>query len=83
MDLELIIPEKNGAHYFFNNKCSDDLKEIIYLKETGFSLQEIQRIFALKRLAGIKAYDDRAYYKQIFVGKRDALIEGKKEHRIC
>ncbi|MCU5160467.1 MerR family transcriptional regulator, partial [Bacillus pacificus] len=51
MDLSLIIPEKKGGHYFFDEYCQTDLELILYYKDLGFSLNEIKELFFYKNLA--------------------------------
>ncbi|HDR7607879.1 TPA: MerR family transcriptional regulator, partial [Bacillus mycoides] len=51
MDLGLIIPEKKGGHYFFDEYCQKDVELILEYKWLGFSLNEIKELFLYKSLA--------------------------------
>ncbi len=72
MDLKLIIAEKKGGHYDFDEKCEEQLKEILSLKEMGFSLEEVKRVFNFNRIGKLSPYQDNRYYLSIFQNK---LIE--------
>lgn len=78
MELGLIIPEKNGAQYEFDNKCSNDIEEVKWLKEHKFSLSEIQKLFVIKRLTNLGEEADREYYRSFFTEKRDRLVKEKE-----
>lgn len=75
MDLELIIPERIGGHYSFDDICRRDMKEILWYKAAGFSLSEIQRIFIIKRFTGVKSKSDADYMKNLFLAKREELLK--------
>ncbi len=76
INLELIIPKKNGSHFFFDNKCSDDLIEVIQLKNLGFSLKEIQKLLIFNRLSGInKTEEDKCYILDILNDKYKELVD--------
>ncbi len=66
MDLSLIIPEKKGGHYFFDEYCQTDLELILYYKDLGFSLNEIKELFFYKNLAKSMNYEKR-YFLPIFI----------------
>ncbi|SFB09246.1 MULTISPECIES: MerR family transcriptional regulator [unclassified Bacillus (in: firmicutes)] len=69
MDLGLIVPEKNGSHYFFDERCQKDLELILEYKGMGFSLNEIKTIFLYKNLGEFTAYEDDAYYQSLYKNK--------------
>lgn len=69
MQLNLLIPEKRGGHYHFNQDCQSDMEEILKLKEMDFSLQEIKEIFHFKRIGKLSAYQRDNYYQSIYKEK--------------
>ena len=79
MELMLIIPEKVGGQYEFDSRCQNDLEEILWLKSADFSLQEIQKVFTLKRLTNLKDDEDMAYYKSLFNIKKQKLLTRRIE----
>jgi DNA-binding transcriptional MerR regulator len=74
MDLELIIPERMGGHYSFDDTCRRDMGEILWYKTAGFSLSEIQRIFIIKRFTGVKSRSDIEYMRNLFIVKKEELL---------
>lgn len=79
MELMLLIPEKVGGQYGFDSRCQSDLEEILWLKAADFSLQEIQKIFTLKRLTNLKNDEDRDYYRSLFTNKKQKLLARRIE----
>jgi len=79
MDLELIIPDKKGGHYFFGQKEVSDLKEILELKEIKFTLSEIQRIVTYSRLSQLRTKEDKSYIRKALSAKLDKLEIEKHE----
>ncbi|MBF7154713.1 MULTISPECIES: MerR family transcriptional regulator [Bacillus] len=73
MDLGLIIPEKKGGHYFFDEYCQTDLEIILQYKELGFSLNEIKELFFYKNLAKSMNYEKDTFYQSLFKLKYDKV----------
>jgi len=69
MDLGLIIPEKRGGHYDFDERCLKDLQEILLFKKMGFTLSEIKALFMYKRLGKLTPYQEEEYYIEWFKNK--------------
>lgn len=77
MDLGLIVPEKKGGHYFFDERCQNDLEQILELKGMAFSLNEIKVISRYKNFGKLTHYEEDAYYQSLFMDKYK-----KTEHEI-
>jgi len=69
MELNLLNPEKNGGHYNFDEKCEEQMREILNLKKMDFSLQEIKKIFNFKRIGKLSTYQKNSYYQSIYKNK--------------
>ncbi|MGN4443595.1 methyltransferase domain-containing protein [Bacillus cereus group sp. MYBK79-1] len=73
MDLGLIIPEKKGGHYFFDEYCQKDIELILEYKWLGFSLNEIKEFFLYKNLAKSINYEKDNFYQSLFKVKYERL----------
>ncbi|CAM4270115.1 Glycerate kinase [Bacillus manliponensis] len=69
MDLGLIVPEKKGGHYFFDERCQKDLELILQFKGMGFQLNEIKMIFLYERFSQLTNYEKSEYYQSLFMNK--------------
>ncbi|MDP5276543.1 MerR family transcriptional regulator [Chengkuizengella axinellae] len=81
MDLGLIAPEKKTGQYQFDEKCNKEMKDIIYLKDLGFTLQEIKTIFQYKRLGKLSALQNNQYYKKLFEEKFNEVEQKINEYQ--
>lgn len=84
MDLGLIIPEKKGGHYFFDEYCQKDVELILEYKWLGFSLNEIKELFLYKSLAKSINYEKDTFYQSLFKLKYEKVeheIKNLKERR--
>ena len=75
MDLGLIVSEKQGGQYYFDEKCQKALNELIALKSMGFSLNEIKTIFLFRSLGRLTPYQEDEYYKSFFSNKHKNVAE--------
>ncbi|MGG3562352.1 MerR family transcriptional regulator [Neobacillus rhizosphaerae] len=73
MDLGLIVPEKQGGHYFFDISCQKDLELILDLKGMGFQLNDIKMIFYYKNFGQFTDYERDAFYQSLFLDKYEKL----------
>ncbi|MCT4595119.1 MAG: MerR family transcriptional regulator [Anaeromicrobium sp.] len=75
MYLGLIVPEKLGGQYDFDERCKNSLNRILNLKNMGFTLNEIKIIFTFRVLGNLIPYEEEEYYKTIFMNKYENLIK--------
>jgi DNA-binding transcriptional MerR regulator len=75
MDLGLVVPEKQGGQYYFDEKCQKALNELIDLKSMGFSLNEVKTIFLFRSLGKLTPYQEDEYYKSFFSNKHKNVEE--------
>lgn len=91
MDLGLIVPEKKGGQYDFDEYCQNDFKMISEFKAMGFQLNEIKLFFLYKNIGKLTNYDEDSYYQSLFTRKRQLIekeiiylqqIKEKLDHKI-
>lgn len=73
MDLGLIVPEKKGGHYFFDERCQKDLELILDFKRMGFQLNEIKAIFLYESFSKLTDYEKGTYYQSLFMNKYEKI----------
>ncbi|HHT7238850.1 MULTISPECIES: MerR family transcriptional regulator [Bacillus cereus group] len=73
IDLGLIIPEKKGSHYFFDEYCQKDIELILEYKWLGFSLNEIKELFLYKNLGKSLDYEKDIFYQSLFKVKYEKI----------
>lgn len=66
MDIGLLVVEKRGGQYDFDEHIQTDLDRILQLKEMGFSLAEVKTLFQFERLGAMTAYQKDVYYRSLF-----------------
>ncbi|WP_028829885.1 MerR family transcriptional regulator, partial [Proteocatella sphenisci] len=66
MSLGLLLPEKAGNQYEFDEKCMSDYLEIQRLKQIGFTLSEIQHLMLYKKMGNMTGYRQRMSYLSYF-----------------
>lgn len=75
--LGLLVPTKEGKYFKFDEKCFEDLKKIIEMKNMDFSLQEIKNILLVSRFSKLTLGQERQHYRSFFRNKMKVLIEEK------
>lgn len=79
MELNLLIPEKSGGQYAFDEVCERDLLRILYFKERGFSLQEIKTILYYKRLGQLTEHQYNCCYIELVRNKYNSTLKKIEE----
>ncbi len=69
----LLLPEVHNKQFRFNEKCAEDMKLILLLKQFDFSIAEIQSTLSLMRLSNLTAKDDVADFINILENKKGVL----------
>lgn len=77
MEMGLLIPGRQGNLYDFSEDAAEDLRWIYKLKHMGFSLKEIQKILALRRISNWVEPQEIAEYLILLDEKKHCL-----EHKI-
>lgn len=81
IDMGLLIPKKDGYHYRFGEIHDKDIKRIIELKKLDFSLNEIQKILNLNRIAGDSSKEYNNYYLNVLKSKRANIIKYQNKYQ--
>lgn len=83
MELGLIVPLKCGGQYDFDERCEKDLKDILSLKQMGFTLNEIKVMLMFLRLGNLTVCEEEQYYKEFFTSKLSKVIEDINKLTAC
>lgn len=79
IDLGLLLPEKCGSQFSFDDRCGSDLDEIHSLKTMGFTLAEIHTIFMFLKLGRMTSYKEDISFHELFISKYSRISELLKE----
>ena len=82
LDMGLLVTEKKGGHYRFDENDSWDLEKIIELKKMDFSLAEIQELLCYHRLAGDMTVEYRKYYLSLLQDKKKGFQDEIKKYKV-
>lgn len=84
MELGLLLPEKRNHYYEFDETCVEEMKWIQELKSFKFSLQEINKILALKRVTSLSNEADISFLIQMLEEKKQ-FLQGEVDsiHEAC
>lgn len=74
MDINLIMPEKRGGQYDFDESCQKSFDEIVDLKGFGFTLSEVKTVLMFKTLANLTPYQQDEYYRTLYLNKQEELL---------
>ena len=66
----LLVPSKKNSQYNFSEIDSNNLERIKELKELGFSLSEIQKIFSFQRIGGVSTELSRRLFLDLLEEKK-------------
>ncbi|SHN69338.1 MerR family transcriptional regulator [Desulfitobacterium chlororespirans] len=80
MDLGLLIPQKNGGQYFFEQDDMDDMEKIMNLKQLNFSLTEILKVLSYKRMTGMDSEEYRTLYLSLLEEKKNKIDAEVQKH---
>lgn len=79
LDLQLLVAEKDGSQYYFSQQDSIDIEEILELKDSKFTLNEIQNILAYKRLASNRTSEYRNHLRVMLEDKKNEVLKQQQE----
>ncbi len=75
MEKGLLVPSKKDSQYYFSEIDSANLEKIKKLKELGFSLSEIQRIFSFQRIGGTSTEVSRRLFLSLLEEKKERVSQ--------
>lgn len=75
MDMGIILPLKEGAQYFFNKRCEQDMSVAIELKSYDFTVKEIQSYLYYDRLAQMGPSIKNSLFDSMLKQKKKELSE--------
>jgi DNA-binding transcriptional MerR regulator/predicted RNA methylase len=75
MDLGLIVPERQGTYFYFDERCKRDYERVVEMKDMGFSLVEIRNILMIIRFSKMASGMEIEHYRNFFQNKLDELAE--------
>lgn len=73
MDLELLLPQKEGGQYDFDRTCQEQLDKVVELKGMGFTLQEIKEIMIYHRLCHLDHIEENRNNKMLYENKKKEI----------
>lgn len=77
--LGLLVPQKDGKYFRFDDRCEYDLEHIKEMKDMDFSLQEIKNILLVNRFSKLTLGQERQHYRSFFKNKmKDLAIEKER-----
>ncbi|WBW96754.1 MerR family transcriptional regulator [Oceanirhabdus sp. W0125-5] len=76
-DMKLLLPVKTGHSFFYDEICVKDMKDIIELRNMGFSIEEVIKIKTYERLHINYSEDEKEVIKNIFHYKVNELNQEK------
>lgn len=79
MDMNLLLPLKDGSQYDFDDNCQRDMDEIQALKALRFSLKEIHMLIDYFRLSGVTNKDYKSYISKELLKKKKALLKERSD----
>jgi len=78
INLGLLVPQKRGKQYHFDEACENDMERIVLYKSWGFSLKEIHNILSLFRISALHPPQDVLDVINIMQNKYDALQQERE-----
>lgn len=79
MDLGLIVPERQGTYFYFDERCKKDYERVVEMKDMGFSLIEIRNMLLIIRFSKMASGMEIEHYRNFFQSKCDELIDKRSQ----